>query len=157
MKHYPLIRTIYLYLFALVGLTLVVIGLVQLVNLGLKVYVFPESQEELSVYKPMPPEPVSDNQSKESLTAEGEKIVSSCQNSIQLTDKERSFLSNWEKDYEAWKNRKADTKKISRIQNEKEASRALAFILIGLPLYFYHWLIIKKETVKNKEESEGDE
>ena len=35
-----LIRKIYLYLFSLIGLVLVVIGCVQLVNLGLKAYVF---------------------------------------------------------------------------------------------------------------------
>jgi len=37
------VRLIYLYLFSFVGLFTVVIGSVQLVNLGLKVFVFPES------------------------------------------------------------------------------------------------------------------
>lgn len=37
------VRLIYLYLFSFVGLLTVVIGSVQLVNLGLKVFVFPES------------------------------------------------------------------------------------------------------------------
>lgn len=37
------VRFIYLYLFSFVGLLIVVIGSVQLVNLGLKVLVFPES------------------------------------------------------------------------------------------------------------------
>ena len=37
------VRLIYLYLFSFVGLLIVVIGSVQLVNLGLKVFVFPES------------------------------------------------------------------------------------------------------------------
>lgn len=40
MNKYPLIRKIYLYLFALIGLVLITIGSVQLINLGLKVYVF---------------------------------------------------------------------------------------------------------------------
>lgn len=37
------IRLIYLYLFSFVGLLVVVIGSVQLVNLGMKVLIFPES------------------------------------------------------------------------------------------------------------------
>ncbi len=45
MERKELIRTIYLYLFSLVGLVLVVIGLVQLVDLGLKAYVFTKADQ----------------------------------------------------------------------------------------------------------------
>ena len=38
--HYPLIRTIYLYLFALLGLALLTIGGVRFVDMGLKAFVF---------------------------------------------------------------------------------------------------------------------
>ena len=40
MNKYPLIRKIYLYLFALIGLVLITIGCVRLVGLGLKTYIF---------------------------------------------------------------------------------------------------------------------
>jgi len=46
MKRHPLVRTIYLYLFTLVGLTLLTTGAVQLVGLGLRMYVFPMAEEE---------------------------------------------------------------------------------------------------------------
>jgi len=38
-------------------------------------------------------------------------------------------------------------------KRHRDASLNLSLILIGLPLYFYHWRIIKKET-KNKEKEE---
>ena len=43
-----LIRKIYLYLFSLIGLVLVVIGCVQLVNLGLKAYIFTAADQYYS-------------------------------------------------------------------------------------------------------------
>ena len=39
-EKYPLIRKIYLYVVSFIGLLLIVIGLVRLLDLGLKVYVF---------------------------------------------------------------------------------------------------------------------
>jgi hypothetical protein len=45
-----LIKHIYFYLFAAVGLVFVLIGLVQLIQLGLRAYVFPESD----LYRPYP-------------------------------------------------------------------------------------------------------
>ena len=39
-KHHSLVRTIYLYLFALVGLALLTIGAVRFVAMGLKAFVF---------------------------------------------------------------------------------------------------------------------
>ena len=43
-----LIRKIYLYLFSLIGLVLVITGCVQLVDLGLKAYVFTAADQYLS-------------------------------------------------------------------------------------------------------------
>lgn len=54
------IRLIYLYLFSFVGLLIVVIGSVQLVNLGMKVLVFPESDR----YEYMAPIMESDENAK---------------------------------------------------------------------------------------------
>ena len=39
-------------------------------------------------------------------------------------------------------------------KRHRDASLNLSLILIGLPLYLYHWRIIKKET-KNKEEDKN--
>ena len=46
-EHYPLIRTIYLYLFALVGLALLISGSVRFVNMGLKAFVFTKAEQDM--------------------------------------------------------------------------------------------------------------
>jgi len=45
MEKHSLVRTIYLYLFALVGLTLLVIGTVRFVDMGLKAFVFTKAEQ----------------------------------------------------------------------------------------------------------------
>ena len=56
-----LIRKIYLYLFSLIGLVLVVIGCVELVNLGLKAYVFTSADQYYSYPVAAPVEPTDKN------------------------------------------------------------------------------------------------
>ncbi len=53
------VRLIYLYLFSFVGLIIVVTGSVQLVNLGLKVFVFPESDRYDYTAPPVPGEKIA--------------------------------------------------------------------------------------------------
>lgn len=48
----PKFRTIYLYLFSLVGLVLIIIGSVQLINLGLKTYVFTKADQPTYISSP---------------------------------------------------------------------------------------------------------
>ena len=44
--HYPLIRTIYLYLFALLGLVLLTIGSIRFVDMALRAFVFTKADQE---------------------------------------------------------------------------------------------------------------
>ena len=104
------IRLLYLYLFAFVGLLITVIGSIQLVDLGLKTYVF-----QVSDYS-YPITPMMD-----------EKGVT-----IQSVEEQQKQL-----DYEADKQRK------------RSLSTAISMIIIGVPLYLYHWKTIKKENGKS--------
>ncbi len=56
------IRFIYLYLFSFVGLLTVVIGSVRLIDLGLKVFVFPEADRYEYVSPKLPGEPAPENE-----------------------------------------------------------------------------------------------
>lgn len=111
MKH-SWIRTVYLYLFAMLGLVLMVIGAVRLINLGLKVYIFTEAEKE--EYRYALPMPVV-----EELPAEKEATTDQ-------TDKPKI---------------PEDFLKSSR---QREAADALSFLIVGLPLYLYHWMVIKR-------------
>ena len=114
MNKYPLIRKIYLYLFALIGLVLVVIGGVRLVSLGLKTYIF--TKADAYIYYP----------AARPVKIAGDKTATEY---IEPTKEE---LAEFEKN-QATTNR------------QREAAEAIAFIIVGLPLYLYHWTVIKKD------------
>lgn len=136
MKHYPLIRTVYLYLFTLVGLALLIIGGVRFVDMGLKAFVFTKAEEEQKLIHLQPPmfyqiERIEKLQDEEGLSAE-----------------EKANIKQWLADYKDWKERRSKIDPVTA-RRHRDASLNLALILIGFPLYLYHWRIIKRET-KNK-------
>jgi len=138
MNHYPLIRTIYLYLFALLGLVLLTIGGIRFIDMGLKAFVFTKAEEEQRLiyrqpsYLPYPVERIEKLQDEEGLSEE-----------------EKATVKQWLADYKDWKERRSQIDPVTA-RRHRDASLNLSLILIGLPLYLYHWRIIKKET-KNKE------
>ncbi len=110
-----LIRKIYLYLFSLIGLVLIVIGCVQLVNLGLKAYVFTAADQ----YYTYP------------MAAPALQVGNSASTTIPAgpIDAEMRAYQNEQ----------------TKSQREGTAASALAMIIVGIPLYLYHWRVIKKD------------
>lgn len=142
--HSPLIRAIYLYLFALLGLVLLTIGGVRFVDMGLKAFIFTKAdEEERLIYNQAPPVPCSINEIEklQQKTEEEKKIC--------LSKEEKSTFEQLLVDYKNWKGRSKIDYVASR--RHRDASLNLAMILIGLPLYFYHWRIIRQETKDKKE------
>jgi len=135
MKHYPLIRTIYLYLFAIIGLVLLVIGGVRFVDMGLKTFVFTKAESDYD-YNRMVTPPYSIER------------IENIGEGGSLSEDEKNSIEQWLIDY-----KKMSEEKISyvTINRHKNASINLAMILIGLPLYLYHWLVIKKETKERED------
>ncbi len=108
------IRLLYLYLFAFIGLLIAVVGSVQLVDLGIKVYFFKGADRY-----DIPMVSKFDPNGKETLLTEKEKED---QRKVQETETQR--------------------------QRQRQASTALAMLFVGIPLYEYHWSLIKKEGKK---------
>lgn len=137
MNHYPLIRTIYLYLFTLLGLALLVIGGVRFADMGLKTFIFTKADkqqrfmEKQPFYAPYPAERFE--KSEESIT--------------EFSDQEKAEIRQWLVNYKNWEKEKSEIDSVSASRH-RDASMNLALILIGFPLYIYHWRIIKKETEK---------
>lgn len=136
------IRTIYLYLFALVGLAVLVIGVGQLVDLGLKVFVF--KYADANQYQYDYSKPVSLTYDMELSKVEN---LSECGADCNLTESQLEQIDNWLADYKIWQAEQNNVEKIDyrRQSRERQASRAISLILIGLPLYLYHWTVIKKD------------
>ena len=126
MSHHPLIRTLYLYLFSLLGLILLTIGGVGFVNMGLRALVFTHADKERLLYeKGMPMDPAL--RSLERLDKAGE-----------LTIDEELRLMRILKDYEERSDRRKKVNPV-KARRHRDAAQNLAFIIIGLPLYLYHW------------------
>jgi hypothetical protein len=142
----PIIRTIYLYLFALIGLGMLVIGASMIINLGLKAWIFTKAdQQETYIERPMP---ISVNREFEAV----EKLEV-CSDKCELTENQKEAIGSWLEDYEEQQNQNKDRDPdfyISR-NRQRDASTALSLILIGLPLWLFHWFIIKRD-LRRKED-----
>lgn len=145
-KKHTLIRTIYLYTFSLVGLVLVVIGSVQLVNMGLKAWVFTKADEEQRMWSKQPPMPVVAEKRIEAITQNSKEVT--------FTDEEKTAMGEWLVTYKNWKIQQEKFDPITS-QRQRETAGALSFIIVGLPLYLYHWRVIKRE--KSEEANGGEE
>ena len=110
------IRTIYLYLYALIGLVLIAFGAGTLVDVGLRTYIFTEANAEIRYEVPMP---------------KGEEI------DIVVPVEPKI-------DY-------------NRQQKQRDMSRGLSQILVGLPLWLYHWSVIKGDRRRKDEDMFGPE
>ena len=137
MEKYALVRKIYLYLFALIGLILMVIAGVQLINLGLKVFVFTQIERQETSYQKMSP--------YGPFTQEKVAVLSTATTPVQLTEDEKVQMKNWLANYKTWEEEQKNLDPITA-NRQRTAADALAMLIIGFPLYFYHWRVIKKET-----------
>lgn len=106
------IRLLYLYLFSFIGLIIAVIGTIQLVDLGIKIFVFKNADRYDMISYPAKVDPTG----KE----------------VKLTDQEIVDQKK-QQDTEATRNR------------QRQVSTAVSMLLVGIPLYKYHWKLIKKE------------
>ena len=114
------IRTIYLYLATLVGLILIIIGSVRLIDLGLKAIVF----RGADVFVNYPNYPVPAERSLEKTPA-GE---------IAPEDMEKFRKEQ----------AKAEMENLGR-ERQRTAASSLSMIIVGIPLFLFHWRIIKKD------------
>jgi len=129
-----LIRTIYLHVAALVSLIFVAVGTGTILNTVLKAYVFPKAEKGgYSRCNQQPPVYALD---KNTLAE------------VATTDQKKQ-LDNLLKDYEQWKKDNAEGECYSQ-ERQNNVVNALTMMIIALPIYLFHWRLIKKD----KEEKE---
>ena len=133
---YRLIRNIYLYLVALVGLVVFIIGSVGIINLVFKNYVFRVADY---VYESAAP------------GLKGPCNIPYPDSYPQSSDiKARPLIMPSEEEVKLCKQGMLEQQRLQQ-QNQigRDFSIAIAQILIGLPLWLIHWRIIQKEYHKN--------
>lgn len=141
MEKGTLIRKIYLYLFSVVGLTLLVIGCVRFLDMGLKAFIFKEAEKQYKLDWEMPYAPSCEIQKvgPQIMAGVGKEIT------VKLSAEQSAGLSQQLQDYQNWKKNREGLDVI-KAKRHRDASINLSLIIVGLPLYLFHWLTIKKET-----------
>jgi len=104
------VKKIYIYLFSAIGLVVVIIGSVQLIDLGLKSWVFTKADNYYNY-------PSSKITSPEGQTVEEP-------NPKAVEEYQKNDLAS---------------------RRQRQASVAISMILVGLPLFIYHWRLARKE------------
>ncbi|MCF7907224.1 hypothetical protein K9K85_03030 [Patescibacteria group bacterium] len=127
------LKAIYLYIFSLVGLVLLIIGSVRLLDMGLKAFVFKQAEEQdrINYSRPSLSYPVDYLQKVEERGDE------------ELSDEEKKAITSIVESYQDWEEKSSQIDPLTS-RRHREASVSLALILIGLPLYAYHWKSTKK-------------
>ncbi|MEI6587733.1 MAG: hypothetical protein WCO05_02160 [Candidatus Moraniibacteriota bacterium] len=129
-----IIRTVYLYIAALVSLIFVAVGTGTLLNTALKTYVFPKAQKGgYGHCNQQPPVYGLDGTKDANVT----------------TEQQKQQIANMLADYENWKKDNSGEECYSA-ERQSSVVDAITMILVALPICLLHWRIIKKE----KEEKE---
>lgn len=125
------VRTLYLYLFSMVGLIFMAVGGVQLLDMGLRALIF--KQADAMERLEQPPMPMF----------MGSRIER-FENDSSFTAEEKATMRQALQDYKQWEERR---KRIDPVvaRRQRTAANALALILIGLPIYMYHWRLIRSK------------
>ena len=112
-----------------------------LINLALKTWVFPSAGQADKV--------LESGIAPVAYGIEGESVASlvTCGAKCGLTQETVDLAGRWTTDYDSWQ------KEISRTSNntQRQAASAIPFVLIGIPLFWYHWRLVRRESQEKKE------
>lgn len=129
------VRTVYLYVAALVGLALIISGSVQIFQMALKATVLTQADAEEYMWAKQPPAPY--------LFDRPEDITDPCG----LSDEQLTLLKNWLNDYSRWQQQQADLDVVAA-RRQRQLAGALGLLFAGIPVYVFHWRTIRKEFGK---------
>lgn len=135
-KKSSIIRNVYLYLVTAISIVMLIISAVTLINLGMKEYVFDvKGWEELQD----PQYQCGDDVLLYTYGKDGTMVAKyPDMTEEQKAQKKQECISNIE-----------EQGKINHAnQIRTDIAWALSMLLVALPLYFYHWGVIKKENKK---------
>jgi hypothetical protein len=140
-KTTKLIRTIYLYVAALISLIFTAVGVGRIINTTLKAYVFPEAEKSgYSMCANQPP--IYEIASVQSL----EKT----KNSDVTTIDQKQQIETLLKDYQTWKDNNAGDICYRR-ERQGNYVDSFTMLLVALPVCLIHWRIIKKDKEEKEE------
>jgi hypothetical protein len=129
------VRTVYLYVATLVGLGLLIAGSVQAFELILKSTILTQADAEEQLWARQPPMPYAIDRVKD------------VTGTVELTEQEQALLKSWLQDYEQWSTQQAAID-VVKARRQRQLATALALVFVGIPVYLYHWMTIRRELGK---------
>jgi hypothetical protein len=126
------VRTVYLYVATLVGLGLIIAGGVQAFELVLKATILTQADAEEESWAKQPPMPYAID------------TVKNVQQLDELTADQKALAAQWLEDYEQWSEQQ-ERLDVVKSRRERQAASALGLLFVGIPVYLYHWLTIRRE------------
>ncbi len=99
-------------------------------NMGLKTWVFTQADQQRYLYEQPMVYPVA-------------KLENARDNN-DLTEADREEIRKIIDDYNAAKEKNAKIDVVAS-QRQSDAAQNLALIIVGLPLYLYHWIVIRRD------------
>lgn len=114
------IRQLYFYIVTLIGLLMIILPTADLINLGLRTWVFPKVEEaEYAIY----PHPVGPpgTERQETVAEQDARI-----------QKEQAY-----------------SKLQRRAHRQRDAIRDISFLIVGLPLFIFHFRVVQREKSKD--------
>lgn len=131
-----LIRQLYLYAVAIISLGLIIVGTSTFVNMALRAFVFKAADENSYMM-----------QNKPAMPYFSETAMNNLEKNAALTESEQREVRSWLE--EVKKSSEYDNKYDPIVADRsRQAAESLAMILVGLPLYLYHWSVIRKDHLK---------
>ena len=138
------IRPTYFYFVALGSLVMMVVAGGFLINIALKIWVFPQAGKvDEAASKAVPSEiiPSPEKTGVQSLTTCGEKCG--------LDEDTVDLAQQWVIDYDAWQ-----TEVSKPVNNtQRSAAASIPYVVLGIPLFLYHWGVARKESKERKEQA----
>jgi molecular chaperone DnaK (HSP70) len=111
--------------------------------MALETFVFKQADQMERVYNVKPPVIYGDVVAE--TVKENEDGTLEMKEDITLTEEEKENFNHWISDYNNWVEKNKEFDSVTS-RKHREAANNLALIIVGLPLYLYHWMLIKKES-----------
>lgn len=127
---------------------MLVVGCSMIINLGLKAWIFTNADSQDNYYSRPAPMYIA-----EDLEVKTVQELQICSDKCELTATQKEHITAWLEDYEEWQNneKNRDPNVFVTRNRHRQASTALSLILVGLPLWLFHWAIIKRDIRRNRE------
>lgn len=138
-----IIRPTYYYFIALSALIMIVISAGMLINLGLKIWVFPEASNN-NKFLETSSMAVGINEK-----APVQSMID-CADVCGISEDNVTLAKQWIVDYEEWQ--KSDYQGYDN--NQRQAASAIPYLITGIPLFWYHWNIARSRKRKQEKEEE---